>query len=161
MRRTAEQHVVQAGHLGRQMRILRYVCDQPGELAMTELPGWLATEHDATDRRDDARDRAQHGRLARAVRANQGNPLAGRDAHADAVERRGRTVTDPQIVDADHDESALARLDRSTNRKNGAPMAAVVTPIGTSVSGCTVLAAMSARTRNAAPPIIETGSSTR
>ncbi len=161
VRRPPEQDVVKAGHLGRQLRMLRHVRDQPCSPAVAELAGGLAGQNDAAGRVRQAGDGPEHGGLARAVRSDQRDPFAGRHGGADAVQRGGGAETDPQIIDSDHDVSALARLDRSTKRKNGAPMAAVMTPIGTSVSGWTVLAAMSASTRNAAPPIIETGRTIR
>ena len=161
MRRAAEQDIVEAGHLGRQLGVLRHVGDEPGSLAVAETAGRAVREPDVAGRADHAGDRPEQGRLARAVRADQRGPVAGGHADADVVQGHGRAEADPQAVHADHDESALARRERSTNRKNGAPTAAVMTPIGTSVSGWTVLAAMSASTRKAAPPIMETGSTTR
>ena len=50
---------------------------------------------------------------------------------------------------------------RRPREERDAPASAVITPIGTSAGDCTVRAAMSASTRNAAPPIIDTGSTIR
>ena len=161
VRRPPEQDVVKAGHVGRQLGMLRHIRDEPGAPAVAELPAGLAGQNDAAGRVRQPGDGPEHGGLARAVRSDQRDPFAGRHRDADTVQGGGGAETDPQVIDADHDVSALARRERSTKRKNGAPIAAVMTPIGTSVSGCTVLAAMSASTRNAAPPIIETGTMIR
>ena len=50
---------------------------------------------------------------------------------------------------------------RSTATKNGAPTKAVTTPMGSSAGASTVRAIRSARTRKAAPPISESGSTIR
>jgi ribosomal protein S18 acetylase RimI-like enzyme len=42
VRRPAEEDVVKAGHLGRQLRMLRHVGDEPCSLAVAEVPGRLA-----------------------------------------------------------------------------------------------------------------------
>src|ERR1022692_2622583 len=105
--------------------------------------------------------RTQQCRFPGAVRPDQADPLPGGDREADRVKRDRAAEPHPHVGYRDHAKSCLARRDRSTNRKNGAPTAAVMTPIGTSAGAWTVLAAMSASTRNAAPPIMEAGSTTR
>ena len=110
---------------------------------------------------DLAGHRPQQGGLPGAVRADQAEPLAVCGSLGDPVERDRRAVADPDVLEADHDRSRRVRRDRSTNRKNGAPIVAVITVSGTSAGAWTVRATTSARTRNAAPPIIETGSTIR
>src|ERR1022692_2802360 len=161
VRSPAEQNVVATGHLRWQLRMLWYIGDQPGQLAVAKTAGPPAVQRDGATSVHHPAYRPQEGRLSRAVRPDQADPFPGGHCDADRVERHGAAEPDPKIIDRDHAKSCLARRDRSTNRKNGAPTAAVMTPIGTSAGAWTVLAAMSASTRNAAPPIMEAGSTTR
>ena len=161
MRRTAEQHVVAHRHVGRQLGLLRHVGHQPGKPPPVHPGDLLPADRDVAAVACQARDRPQQGGLARAIRADQAEPFAVRYLLGDAVKGGQLPVADTHRIEADHDRSRRVRRDRSTKRKNGAPAAAVITPIGTSAGACTVRAATSARTRNAAPPIIDTGSTTR
>ena len=64
------------------------------------------------------------------------------------VERIEISITHGQVFDFDHLRTLFAR---STNKRNGAPTKAVMTPIGNSAGDSKVRAPRSARTKNAAP----------
>jgi hypothetical protein len=123
-------------------------------LAGAHLPYRVAADLDDSGGRSQRPvDGAQQRRFARAVGAHQPDDRArGRVQHA-----RGH---DPDSIDVDHDR---LRVDlhhrprgseswlRSSHRKNGAPAAAVTTPIGSSTGACRVRAAMSAASRKTPP----------
>ena len=82
-------------------------------------------------------DGIEQGRLACAVRADHAEPFAVGDLAGDAVQRdrarrSGRSGRSKLITTG----PAWPARDRSTNRKNGAPISAVITPIGTSAGAC-------------------------
>ena len=52
MRRAAEQDIVEAVHLGRQLGVLRHLGDEPGSLAVAETAGRAVREPDVAGRAD-------------------------------------------------------------------------------------------------------------
>ena len=107
---------------------------------------------------DQSRDRAQRGRLPRAVRADQRDPLAALDLVGQRVEDACAAERDGHAVERQRCH-AVRLVVRSTTAKNGAPKNAVTTPIGSSAGDITVRAITSAKTRKPAPTITDSGSS--
>src|SRR4029079_1751852 len=128
----------QLGHDGEATR-------DPGPI---QSPDRRAAELDHAGRGlDQPRDDAPERRPARAIRADEGDPLAGRNVEIDVTQRRPPAVSHGEALDADH-SSYPARGRRTRKRKNGAPMTAVTTPTGISP---TSRAARSAATIRIAP----------
>ena len=161
VRGPAQQHVVQGGHVRGQLRELGDVRDETGQGAPAHPGGRLPADGYRPLMPHESRGGAKERRLAGPVAANDAQPLPVRDLLADLSQRLRGAVPDADPVEADHASSCRAFLEWRMNRKNGAPARAVITPIGTSSGDCTVRARTSARTRNAAPPIIDTGSTIR
>ena len=180
-----EQAVVEHRHVRRQLRGLRHVGDGAGTLAPTHGRGRLPPDAHLTLVLDQAHQRPQQRGLPGAVRPDEAHPLSPPDRrrhrvdggaaveahrhrvelHHGAVAGNAGAASAPAFRQADdrpetrHQDSMPrpARRDTSTTRKNGAPMQAVTTPMGTSAGDCAVRAIRSAPTRNAAPPTIATG----
>ena len=163
VRRPAEQHVLDAGHVVGDQRLLRHVGDElrpPAARARRQR----ARRRRATSPRalDEADDGPQQRRLAGAVGADEPEPLAGarpwslNGASGDgaAVGRRRRSRSSSELI-------ATPCRARSTTRKNGAPRNAVTTPIGVSAGSVSTRPGMSARIRNAAPSSTDSGSTRR
>src|SRR5439155_20558713 len=106
-------------------------------------------------------DPTQDRRLARPVGPDQRQPLAGRDGQIQLPDPRPPLVTDRTRGEDDRAHSGAPRVDLMTTMKNGAPRNAVITPIGSSAGATIVRAAVSARTRNAAPKSTDRGITTR
>src|SRR6202011_830182 len=106
-------------------------------------------------------DRPQDGRLARAVRSDQREPLAGANVEVEPADDDLGLVRDSHAAQQDVVHSAAALVDLITMMKKGAPTTAVITPIGSSAGAATMRAAVSARTRNAAPNSSDSGMTTR
>src|SRR5690606_29103174 len=123
------------------------------------------TEQDvAVVRRAHPGEHAHERRLPRAVRTDDAEHLARRDARVDGAERLASGVANADAARLEHERarerdrahrsapaSSLAWR-RNNKRKNGPPQSAVTTPTGSSVEPSTLRAAVSATTRNA-PPI--------
>src|SRR5690606_7561727 len=121
---------------------------------------------------DQPGDRLEQGGLAGAVRADDREPAAGRGGEPDVGEHRPAAETHAQAAHLHpgrpgedrwcgraHTPSRLVA--RRTAMKNGAPTNAVTTPIGSSAGASASRATRSARTRKAAPPSSESGSTVR
>ena len=161
VRGPAQQHVVHGGHVRGQFGQLGDVCDEPGQCTPAHPGGRLPADRDRPLMPHESRGGTQESRLAGSVAADDAQPLAGRDLLADLSQRLRAAVPDADPLEGDHASSCRALLEWRMKRKKGAPARAVITPIGTSSGDCTVRARTSARTRNAAPPIIDTGSTIR
>ncbi len=161
VRRAPEQDIVRDLHVSGQHGVLWNEGDGAGEPALGVARRRLPVEVDDATVRDEAGDGAKQRCLPGSVGPDQPDPRAGVDSLGRVRDREHRPVPDREVVQLDHQTLRCARFDRRTKRKNGAPMKAVTTPIGTSAGAWTVRATTSASMRNAAPPIIETGSTTR
>ena len=142
---------------------LRHERHHPGHGASLPLlrvdPGHV---HRAA-RRDQAGQGVEERGLAGAVGADERDPLAGRHREVDPVQDRDPVAGHAEVA-AGHGGGGGHRcplLLLRTRRKNGAPIAAVTTPIGSSAGDIAVRATTSVRTRNAAPTSSDSGSSRR
>ena len=127
-----------------------------------ELRGLSPPDGEFTGGRNQSSEGMHQGRLAGAVRPDHGNPIAGCHIEIDAVDDVLAAEIDSEVA-APHCAvgHAETRLRRRTRRKNGAPIIAVTTPMGSSAGAMTVRAATSVRTRNAAPSMSDRGRSSR
>src|SRR5690606_41663006 len=99
--------------------------------------------------------------LARAVRADHRQPVAGGHGQRDTVEHQPVPVSGTHRAQFDgRAHHSFSALRRSTMMKNGAPANAVTTPMGSS-PGMAVRAIWSATMRNDAPPSSDNGTITR
>jgi hypothetical protein len=98
--------------------------------------------------------------FAGAVRADEAEPFAGADRGAEVPDGVGAPVADADLAEFDRAHRVTCRV-RNSTMKNGAPMKAVTTPIGTSAGADWVRPGMSARMRKAAPKVMVMGSTTR
>ena len=154
-RSTYSATVIACGH----DRRLRDERDELRRLAASELAQRPPGEPHLAVGAQDPGERAQHRRLAGAVRPEQRQPLAPFDRERDTVDDPGARGLDRDVGGADH--GPTVRVVRSTSAKNGAPTKAVTTPIGSSAGASAVRATTSASTRNAAPTAIDSGTITR
>src|SRR5207248_11393953 len=118
------------------------------ELTAAERAHMVAVEQELALVRDEAAQRAQHARLAGAVRADQHHPGSGLDGERHVADGVHPLELHREVVELDH------RIDlevRRTTAKNGAPKNAVTTPIGSSEGDSTVRATTSVRTRKPPP----------
>src|SRR5439155_18204597 len=116
-----------------------------GEIAAVE-------ERDSGSRREEAGERLEQRRFARAVRPYERDAFATFDRQIDAAQRQQRTVAGLQAAELDHAHKRYpARCRHSSAKKNGPPMRPVTTPTGSSVGARAIRASRSAATRNAAP----------
>ena len=110
-----------------------------------------------------ARQEPQQRRFAGAVGSDQGDDFAGFDRERDAVE--DIAAVDPYHGLGGFDQRAhkvaTDRCRSNKARKNGAPIAAVMMPIGTSAGAASTRAAVSAQSSRAPPSSIDAGSSRR
>src|SRR5699024_2964374 len=107
----------------------------------------------------------EHGGLPRAVRPDERDELPARGGEGDAPQQLRAVDREPDGLDP---HARLPRAhpctarDRITSiRKNGAPISAVNSPIGTSAGGATMRERVSATTISSAPITAETGSRLR
>ena len=161
VRRAAEEHVLAHRHPGRSRGLLRDDGEQPGELGPTEPGGVAAVERDGAREGHQARDRPQQRRLPRPVRADERDPLALRNVEIDVAHDRPPAELHGHPPEADRRHAAVVLVERRTSAKKGAPRNAVTTPSGISAGESAVRAITSARTRNPAPAITESGMSAR
>src|SRR5690606_36193082 len=133
---------------------------QPGPLARLQLPARPPVDHHlAAVVADDAQDRLEQRGLAGAVGPDDRQPLAARHVEPDPMQDLAPAEPYGEIDGVDH--VAVPRVMRRTATKNGAPTNMVTTPMGSSAGAMTVRAIRSASTRNAAPPISDSGSTLR
>src|SRR4029079_11251105 len=172
VRRPAEQDVLpdrDAVGDRRQLRAARYDW-QP--LATTELGERPSPEPDLAAARNDPGDRVDQRRLPGAVRADHAGPRSGRDGQRDVADdlASAELARDPGRLERElaleprqlaFRLHAVLPLRRSTTMKNGAPMNAVITPIGISPGATAVRASRSTRMRNEEPDTIDNGSTER
>jgi hypothetical protein len=108
LRVAAEQQVVPHRHLGEELAPLRHLHDPAlDDLHRRAAPERRAVErHRAGARPQDAGDRLQRRRLPGAVRADEGDDLAGGHLEGDAPERLDPAVRDLEPLDAQHRHAA-------------------------------------------------------
>ncbi len=155
-----EQHVLASRHARRQHRVLRDVGDQLGAAARGTGVQRRAVHQHSPDVGGDTHNGAQQRRLARAVRADDAQPLPRPHGVAEAVHGHVAAVAHADVVE-DQRRHRDPCLVRRMSRKNGAPRNAVTTPIGVSAGLSRMRPGMSATMRNAAPSIIDSGSTRR
>ena len=160
VRRAPEQDVFVDAHPRGQERGLGNEGEPPCHLPARERRDLVAVERDRAVVAQEPGARAEERALPGAVRADQRDPLAGRDLRADAVEHPGRPELDRERVEDDRGHRNVL-LERSTTAKNGAPKKAVTTPIGSSAGETIVRAITSQSTRNPPPRSSESGSTIR
>jgi hypothetical protein len=161
VRGAAEQHVIRHRHVGRQHRFLRHVGDQPGPVASAQRSGAGPVETHLAAMRHQPGDGAEQGCLARAVRPDQGEPAAGPDRTGHPVQHRRPVQVHRQVSYRDRAHVRTDRVLRKIQTNAGEPTSAVTTPIGSSAGDRTVLASVSASTRNPAPVSSDSGSTSR
>ena len=161
VRRPAQEDVLRHGHARRHLRLLDQHRDATREISRAQSGDWVSADHDVALKRYETGDRTQDRRLARTVGPDQRQPLAGRDGQIQVPGHRPALVTDRNRGEDDRAHSGAPRVDLMTTMKNGAPRNAVITPIGSSAGATIVRAAVSARTRNAAPKSTDRGITTR
>src|SRR5581483_7491223 len=161
VRRPAEQDVVGHPRTFGDDRGLRNKRDQPRPLAARQRRRPPAAEEQLAGPGREPGNEAQQRRLARAVGADDRQPLAPRDVHVDAPQHRVAVVGHRGGAAVDHDVTPSRRDERSTRMKNGAPKNAVTTPMGISAGDDSVRASRSATHRNAPPNSSDNGSTTR
>src|SRR5690606_34751410 len=120
-------------------------------------------QHGARATRLDARERAQRGRLAGAVRPDDGREGAPGGVEVHIVHELALAHPHRQAAHLHACARAHARLLRrsSSAANTGAPMSAVTIPTGSSRGSNAARASVSAHTRNTAPARAESGSSAR
>jgi hypothetical protein len=166
VRGAAEEDVVAGGHRLRQDRQLRCVRGLAGALAPRHAAGRHAVDPHHPVVGVQAEHAAQQGRLAGAVGPDDRQPPAGFHGEPDAVEHAGAAVRgrEPDDLDpgAGRGRCRHRRLAPTHSRpaKNGAPMNAVTTPMGSSAGARTTRATRSHSTRKA-PPISSDAGRTR
>ena len=164
VRRAPHQGDVERGEALRQPGALRDDGDAPRHRRGADAAHVDAVDRDlATLERKHAAQDAQQRRLAAAVRADDREQFAALRIQIDAAQHRPSVVTGLEVAYGQHQSRprAVRPCRRSSNRKNGAPTSAVITPIGTSNVGSIVRAIMSATIRNEAPRKPESGSTRR
>src|SRR5881296_1728543 len=161
VRAAAEEDVLGHRHPGWNLRLLGKHRHPPRELPRAEGRGVLVADADLTLERNQAGDRAQDAGFARAVGPDEGHPLPRCDREVEFGDHGHALVRDREPGQTYLAHNAAARVERSTAMKKGAPRNAVMTPIGSSAGATTVRAAVSARTRKAAPKRSESGMTTR
>ena len=102
---------------------------------------------------------AQQGGLARAVGSDQADDLPRLEGRVDPLEDRAAVVADFEAVDAQAAHCRALRVRTSSNRKNGAPIRAVRTPILSSTPVGSSRTAMSVTSSRIAPPSVLSGTS--
>ena len=159
VRRPAEQHVLEPGHVVGDDRRLRDVGDELGPPTARAQRQRRAVDDDVTGALGDADDRPQQRGLAGAVGPDEAEPLAGVHDVAERCQRPSLAVVDGEVAQL---ERAHERpLVRSTRIRNGAPRNAVTTPIGVSAGFSITRPGMSATMRNVAPNSNDSGSTRR
>ena len=142
-----------------------HVGDEPGQTLGRQRRHRHPVDPDRPVVGDEAGHGSEQGGLPGAVGPDDPHPLPRPDLLGQVRQRRDRVVAhrDARRTRSRRDLHVLrpTRRERRTNKKNGAPTNAVTTPIGISLGASTVRAATSATMRKAAPPIIDTGTTTR
>ena len=156
----SEQHVVAAGHVVGEDRVLGDVGDEGGASGAAAQSERGAVDEDVAAVSVEADGGAQQRRFSGAVRADEAEPFAGAHRGGEVVDGSGSAVAYADVAVFDGAHRATCRV-RSSTMKNGAPMKAVTTPIGTSAGADRVRPGMSARMRKAAPKVMVMGSTTR
>ncbi len=157
MRRAPEQDVLGDRHPRRRRGLLRHDRDEPRELAAADLLEGPAVEPDLARERHETRECTKQGRLPRAVRPDERDPLALRDVRVDAIDDRASAQLDRDAAQFERAHAEPPRVVRRTSAKNGAPKKAVTTPSGISAGESAVRATTSASTRKPAPTITDNG----
>src|SRR5690606_21160749 len=146
----------------RQDRALRQDRADPGELAaIPALEGATADAKLAGADGEVAGEGAKERGLASAVGADDGDELSGLDAHIDPANDVATAGRDEEIARLDHAMSPFFCPRRRSQRKKGAPSAAVRTPMGSSAGATTVRLTTSAETMTIAPSSAAAGSRRR
>src|SRR5436190_20571178 len=153
-----EHHVLRARHAEGKDRLLRNPADGTGPRAPILLRDRPESHRPAM--RNDAGGGSQQRGLPGAVRPDDAEPRCGLDLDRDVVQHDALAEHDLELADLEC-HAAPSRPVRITTMKNGAPIRAVITPIGSSAGAITVRATVSARIRNAAPSTNDNGSTTR
>src|SRR6185436_3989369 len=157
VRSAAGDHDLDRAHRKRGIRILRQIAGPAGVLLRMPRGQRLVLEqHLALLRRDHARDQLQQRRLAGTVRARDRDELPLAHRETDLVHGGNTGIRVRDLTQLEH-QGAF----RSSDRKNGTPRIAVNAPIGSSVERTTMRDNRSAETTSVAPPIAQSGSSTR
>ena len=150
-----------AGGAGGHLRLLNQHGDAAGKVSRAQPGNRTASDVNVAVEGHKARDRAEDSGLSSAVGPDQRQPFACRDGKVEVPDHRPSFVGDRYCRKADVAHRGAPRVDRITTMKKGAPKKAVITPIGSSAGATTVRAAVSARTRKAAPNSTERGTTTR
>ena len=134
MRRAAELHGIANGQALGGLGLLLDEGEAPGDGASGELAHRRAVEHHlAAAGPVDAGEKAQERRLARSVRADDAEPLAGGDGDVHAVEDGAAAGVAAERGGGEAHAKRRART--RMKAKAGAPISAVTTPMTTEPSG--------------------------
>jgi hypothetical protein len=163
VRSAAEQGVVDDPQRRWHERVLGDHGQQPGPGSGAQRGDILPAHSHGALEAGDPGERADQRRLAGAVGADHGHPLAGGHVEREVVEHGPPAQRHRQVPAGDRGgrHVGTSRRVRSTRAKNGAPTSAVTTPIGTSAGDRAVRARTSATVRKAPPSSRDTGRMTR
>src|SRR5205807_5866069 len=146
----------------RGLRALRDQRDLTRDLAARAREHRAPFDEDRAGECDQSGERAQDGRLAGAVGADQRDPLSSLDRGRDVAHDPCASERHGQIADFHRRaHMTILRVVLKTTAKKGAPKKAITTPIGSSDGDKTVRAIRSARTRKPAPTISDSGTTVR
>ena len=126
-----------------------------GDLAGADRPDLLAVEEDVSgDGPEEAGESPQERGLAASVGADDGDELAAFEVEGDLVDGVAAVVAEAEVLGGQFHGYTL---NRTRYRRKGAPMAAVMIPIGISEGVMTSFATRSAAVTMTAPTRAEAG----
>ena len=155
--RAAEERVLGDADRIRHDRVLRDHRNSTGPLTRPHPIHCDTVDLDATHCGHHAGKGLQERALAGTVRTDDPEPLPSVELERHPIDDETFAERDADVLGDERGHDAPERFVRRTMRKNGAPINAVITPIGSSAGLTTVRARRSVATRNAAPRIMDIG----